>query len=523
MDMRLGTISARESMNGAMELGIAGLLGTAGLLVASGWAVAEGHATAIFILAAVVGLCIMASTQRGVFIGVLLLVALNGLPLIDASRVIFAKYMVQDAAVGALLVVVMLWISRDSGTYRPSRIGQAISRAAVALLLWWLFTLVRSVIGQHVPTLHAASFGRDFLYFALLLILLPRARLTSRDIGALLGVLAVGVCVFAAGQIAIATGIGQPAELIHFEKTLQQSGLTRVYAPMTDLVTAGLAASVAAVLLARKRALRLVALPVALLLMTSTVVQLTRARWIGLIVGLLLVSLWLTIGDEARVATVLRRRLAIVVGALGVAGLAAFLTAPGLASSGTTGQRLLSIFSDLQSSSGTIAIREAVTRMMTVYLGGKWPLGLGFVPPSAHYFSGLPEGSIQDADLGVLNAVMTMGVVGAALLCFPVVFTLIHCLRRSSGRWRGQYAWLCYGGAVWIVATLASSVTLVTLFSTSGLALTAVFLTILAHPSVSGALAPSNAVGTQRVPHPSLPEGLAMRRARNAVTFTPTR
>jgi hypothetical protein len=135
----------------------------------------------------------------------------------------------------------------------------------------------------------------------------------------------------------------------------------------------------------------------------------------------------------------------------------------------------------------------------------------------------LPEGSIQDADVGVLNAVMTMGVVGAALVCIPVVLTLASCLRRSSGQWDGQYAWLRYGGAVWIVATLVSSVTLVTLFSTSGLALTAVFVTVLAHPSVSGTLETSDAASTARMPHRSLPDGLVMRRPRNAVTFTPTR
>lgn len=150
-------------------------------------------------------------------------------------------------------------------------------------------------------------------------------------------------------------------------------------------------------------------------------------------------------------------------------------------------ERLLSIVTDLQTGSGTVAVREEVTRSMVRALGGQWPYGLGFVPPSAHYFLGLPSGSIRNSDLGVLNVVMTMGAIGAFVLYLPFVLGLIQCLQRSPARWSNEYSWLRYGGAVWIVATLVSSVTLVTLFSTSGLALAAVAMTVLVHPSVSGA------------------------------------
>jgi hypothetical protein len=478
--MRLGLVAAHRYVTGAMAIGLAALM------LASGWAIADGYAVEIFMTLGAGGLCILALTQRGAYIGILLLAAMNGLPFVDTSTAVSGKLTLQDVAVIVLILTAGVWILFDGAFHCLSRAGRTISRAGILLLLWWVCTLARTVILQHIPALAAGAFVRDFAFFALLLILLPRVQLSSRDIGMLLGVLAAGVSLFAAGQILATTGIGQPGQLIHFEKTLQQSGFTRLYARMTDLVTAGLAVSVAASLLARRRRVRLMAFPVALLLMTSTIVQLTRARWIGLVVGFVMVSIWLMISSDIRVVAILRRRLALVVSGLSIAGLAAILTAPGIASGGTIVNRLLSVFTDLETGGGTVAVREAATRTLTTYLGGEWPFGLGFVPPSVHYFAGLPEGSIRDSDLGVLNAVVTMGVVGAALIYFPVVLMLIHCLRRSSAPWTAEYSWLRYGGAVWIVTTLVSSATLITLFSASGLVLTAIVMTILAHPSVSG-------------------------------------
>ena len=147
-------------------------------------------------------------------------------------------------------------------------------------------------------------------------------------------------------------------------------------------------------------------------------------------------------------------------------------------------------------------MREAVTKTMKAYLGERWPGGLGFVPPATHYFEGLPGGSIRDSDLGVLNAVMTMGVIGAALIYLPVISMLIDCLRRRPLRQAGEYSWLRYGGAIWIVATLVSSVTLTTLFSTSGVVLVGVSTMILVHPSVSGTLAPITATRFKLKPKP---------------------
>lgn len=503
--IRRGGISNNWLVTAAMASAIALLL------VATGWAVARGHLSALFTAAAVGGVCTLAFTQRGAFIGVFVLAAMNGIPYVNTARYISGHYTAQDLAIGALLGAALAWILADPEPYRPSRAGRILMGAATLLLLWCLFTVGRTIVDQHTSITQAAAFARDYLYFGLLLLVLPRVRLTGRDIGFLLGTLTIGVCLFATVQTATALGVGKPGSLIHVGHTLQQDGLTRVYSEMTDLVTAGLAFSLAASLVAPSHALRRVARPVALLLTVSVVVQLTRARWIGLIAAFVLVSAWFMLYTEhTAVSALLRRRLVVVAATILVLLVTVLVGFPGIFSSGPFFERITSIFSDIESGGGTVAVREAVTATMKRYLGGEWLTGLGFISPTVHYFRGLPAGSIEDPDLGVLNAIMPMGAIGAALLYLCPLAILIQTAGRSLGS--SEYAWMRYGGAMWIVAVLTSSVTLVTLFSASGLTLAATLLTVLAHPAVAG----------KRAPQPASPDG-RFARAPRRVRARPTR
>jgi hypothetical protein len=454
-------------------------------MVFSGWVVA--HEGSKFILLALVGVLVLAFSQRGALVGLLTVAAMNGLPFIDTSQVVSSKLTVADVAIISLLFISVAWGLLDRAEGGSSSTDKALTRAGLLLLIWWLFTLGRSITTEHVALMHAAAFGRDFLYFALLLLVLPKVQLTSRDVAVLISILVAAACLYALGQIATATGLGQAGSLIHYQYTASQSGLTRLYSNMTDLVMASLAAALLACLLAPRRSkIRSVAIPIAALLTVSVVVQLTRARWVGLVLGFLVVGVWVAARSDVRVSALLRKRLALAAGAIGIAVAAALLLVPDLLSGGGLAQRLLSTVSDLQAGSGTVAVREAATKAATGYLGHKWPIGLGLVPPSSHYYAGLPEGSLRDTDLGVLGAVMTMGVTGAVLIYYPVVITLSRCLRTSRGP-LARFYWLQYGGAVWAAATLISSFTLVTLFSASGLTLTAVILVVVSHPSVIGA------------------------------------
>lgn len=454
------------------------------VLVIVGREVVNGNAKLVFALIAAGAYCVLAAVQRGACLGVLVLAAMNGLPIVNTAHAAVHHIAIQDVICLALIATALVWTLISGAT--PTRVGAILSRCGVALLVWCVLVVVHTWADGQAPVLGAIRFGRDFLYFGALLIVLPRVALRERDIEVLLMVLAAGVCVFAVGQIVTVEGLANPTWLVHAGATAKNLGLTRIYAEMTDLVTAGVAFAIAAVVLLRGRA-QTRAIPIAVLLTISLALQLTRARWISMIVSVVLVSVWLGLQADRRIAVILRRRLAVAVGIVAVAIIILVTVGGGVVSTGPILQRILSIFTDLGASTGTVSIRQHVASQMTSLLGGHWLAGLGLTPPSVHYYPQFPAGSIRDPDLGVLNAVMTIGVVGAALIYLPLLVALVHCMRRARTRIRGRVPWLNYGGQIWIVATITSSITLVTLFSPSGLALSAVILTILSHASVTGA------------------------------------
>jgi hypothetical protein len=100
-----------------------------------------------------------------------------------------------------------------------------------------------------------------------------------------------------------------------------------------------------------------------------------------------------------------------------------------------------------------------------------------------HYVAGLPEGAIRNSDVGVFNALMTMGVIGALLIYAPLLYGFVALLRAAS-TWRRlglpERRWIAYGGAAWIAWALVGSWNLGVLFSVTGLVVTALVLGWLA-------------------------------------------
>jgi hypothetical protein len=119
-------------------------------------------------------------------------------------------------------------------------------------------------------------------------------------------------------------------------------------------------------------------------------------------------------------------------------------------------------------------------------LHGHWITGLGFLHPASHYFSVLPFGSIRNPDVGVLNAVMTFGIVGACLLYMPLLICLKAVVRGVRADVLTDEA-LRLGIAVWIIATVVASFTLIDLFSLGGLECTACMLGLAAAATSSAA------------------------------------
>ena len=418
--------------------------------------------------------------------------AANRIPFLDTSRRVVSSLTLQDIAAIGLVLISTAWLM-SGGAKRPaSRAERLVSRAGVVLLAWWVWTLLRTVVGEHVSVLHSVHFGRDFLYFATLLIVLPRVVLTHRDIELLLKTLFLGAVLFALGQIITDTGLSHLGGVIHYNATAAAGGLTRLYAPMTDFVNVGaaLSGSGGGATCCGVREWNLMASAAAVVFVVAVVVQLTRARWVGLSVALILVTTLLMSQQRTSIGQALRRRVVVglTIGVLALVGVV--ITHADFGGGGAIGQRAFLALQDIESGGGTVGVRETAAATSLKFLGGQWPVGLGFVSPSDHYFPGLTDGSIRDSDLGVLNAVMTMGVIGALLLYAPLLIALSASLRGVAS-WSPRYAWLRYGVSTWFVAALVSSLTLVTLFSVSGLVLTAGMISIAMQPIVRSGQEPA--------------------------------
>jgi L-asparagine transporter-like permease len=112
-------------------------------------------------------------------------------------------------------------------------------------------------------------------------------------------------------------------------------------------------------------------------------------------------------------------------------------------------------------------------------IGDQWPIGLGFWHPQYRYVADLPDGSIRNADLGISNILMTMGVVGALLLYAPLLFAFVALQRaRTQHRSHPRDEWMVYGLATWLLIAILASATMSTLFTVNGLVLAAVVVAI---------------------------------------------
>jgi hypothetical protein len=156
------------------------------------------------------------------------------------------------------------------------------------------------------------------------------------------------------------------------------------------------------------------------------------------------------------------------------------LSAPEIFTSSTFGQvteRALSGLSGASEQTGTVAYRQQLGSTLLQLLGDKWPIGLGFLHPNDYYVAGVPFGTIRNSDLGVLEAIMPMGALGALLLYIPPIAAVWTLLRRlGSAPLVGRFAWLAYGATAWILSVILGSVTLVTLFVPGGLTYIAVMI-----------------------------------------------
>jgi hypothetical protein len=411
----------------------------------------------------------LAAVHPGIALGALWLIALNGVPLIDLQSGTGQLRPTDLAVLAIVLMGVFRWLldSRDRSVL-PTSIATMCSLLGV----WWFITLVRS-LDAGVPVADAFLFGRDFLSFivvipaAWLLLATPAAR---RECAV---VVVVGVGIYALFYVAGALGLLDAVRFTHPQQIRTAGSIQRLYTPMNDLVVT--VSVFGAALLATTRRSR--ATPWIAVLTGVTflafLLQLTRAAYLGMAVGgVIAVAIALTRG--ARVRRVLMRRAATLVVAVGIAGFATVGLGATSLPTGEVGQRISSGFSDISETSGTIGYRLNVYNRMFVVLGPDWPAGLGFLHPRDRYFPDLPDGTIRNADVGLLNGVMTMGLVGLLLLLFVPLAVARHVAQMRHQR----PAWLMVGFFGWLSLLIVTSPTLITLFSPTGLLSTGLTLAL---------------------------------------------
>jgi hypothetical protein len=434
-------------------------------------------------------LCIWALVRHagvGAWYGVLLLAAVNALPGPNLDTLKLSALYGTDFA--ALLLVASMFVEHARDAFRPFRVPGYFRMAAqwgAGFFVLWAITVARSWAFSGIPLAHALEFGRAFAFFALLVPLFAASLAQQRTRNALLAVCGVGALVVAITQAVVILHGGGLSFVVHVYATSSLVGLTRLYSNATYLVVAAMPFAVGGVLLGKSARMRVWSGLVAVATTVDIALLLTRALYVAVVVGIGAASLcWLAISRRDAVRG--RRRLArLGLGLAVIGGLIAVIQPPAVSTSAVNGVavRFTSIFSTITSSNAqasTLAERDQESATLESILGSRWPIGLGFLDPRNRYFVGLPafsDGSIMNSDVGILNVVMTMGVLGAAIQLMPLLFVAwVLWMQRVTKREEEADAWLTYGVFAWAVLAITSCVTLVMLFSVDGVAVSAAVL-----------------------------------------------
>jgi O-antigen ligase/polysaccharide polymerase Wzy-like membrane protein len=450
------------------------------LAVVMGWLVASGHLLiALLPCVALPIALVVAWLGPAAIAGIILLLALDGVPGVNlASFDVHGSFEAVDICALALILLAAARYFLGARDKVDQRSRQLAVWSALFVAVWMLAFF--KGLDRGVPALKAALFGRDFLFFALLVPMAKALVKNERELTRLVAVVGTMTTIYALGEIATSLRLINPS-IINVKHTLAVGPFTRVYGSMNDLVALGFCCALAYALLNSGKRARWAA-TVAAVCGVAVILQLTRALYVGLVAGMVLAFILWATGRSRR--SRLRRRLLWTVSAIVVLSAVTVFVAPQVLSSSsvqTITNRVNEGISDVGSSSqkvpgNTVAYRQNVSSLMLQVLGSHWVFGLGFLHPSAVYFPQLPNGSIRNNDLGLFNGLMTMGVIGDILIYVPVLMALRCVLPRQAP---GARDWLRLGGMIWIVSVIVGSLTLVTLFSPTGLILMAVLLGIV--------------------------------------------
>lgn len=455
----------------------------------AGWLIVAGHEDVVIVCCTVITALVIARWWPGPFVALMVLVIMNGVPVANLSRHLYGSFGIQDCAVLALAAG-LYWYRGEIVGDRQRRVARIAAIWSVCFVAWWVITFARSVLLDDIPVRYAASYGRDFLYFAILLPLAVRARPPRESVRHGVRLLAVGIVAFAAGQIVSSLTGHELSWLVHSTLSNKTNGQLRLYSPMDTVVSTSLIFVAAWLFAGGVPRRRLPAAAVVTLLAVSVTLQLTRSNYVAMSVALVTGVAVHSISGGSFAAVMVRAAMAVLVVTVVVIALGAAKAGnSGIGNAvSRVGERAESGVSAVSNTSGTFGYRTNLDTKMLNVLGSQWPIGLGFLDPRVHYVAGLPEGSIRNTDVGVFNALMTMGVVGALFIYAPLLYGFVELLR-TAGNWRrlglSGRRWLAYGGVAWIAWALTGSWNLAVLFSVAGLVIAALVLAFLAQATAT--------------------------------------
>ena len=414
-----------------------------------------------------------------------MLAVLNGLPFINVRPTTIKGASALDDLAVAVLIGFLAVCAVSVATYQwRDRVVQGAAVWAAVYLCWWGWEITRAA-NDGGSLISSVAFGRDILYFGLFLPLglaAIRRRAHLQGFGV---VLALGAALFSLGQIAVVLFGTSLPWLLHVGKVADFQGLTRIYAPMNDLVIAMFPLAIGFALLGPVRWRRW-ALIFAALTGAANALSFTRAVYASETVALILVGLVyaLRAGWEGqRIRRVLLVGVAFAVMTLGVAGSAANSTTGGPVRAVVT--RVALGFSDVQGQGGSFGYRLDQASYELQALHGRWLTGVGFRPPDSFWVPGERDGSIRNSDLGSLSLLTTMGLFGLLLAYAPPIVGLVYLLRRRGA--------LAFGGSMYLAVALIGSITLATLSSVSGLLVLACLLVLCVNGERASATGPTRA------------------------------
>lgn len=435
------------------------LIAAAVLSVSLGAAVSTrpDYVVAVAVLAAATTL---GRWNRGVLVGVLAVLVLNGVPFVNVDPNATGGNAYDDVTFVALLAVLAVCAAANWNEASRDRIVKAACAWSAVYLAWLGWQLTRSV-GPDESLVSAVKFGRDFVFLGFL-IPLGLAGIRRREhLAGLAMTLGAAAALYAIGQIlSVAVGLGLPW-LVHVGKTASFDGVVRIYAPMNDLLIATFPIAIGIALLGPRNA-RPWAAGLAVLTGIANALSFTRAVYASETVALLLVAL--LYGARAGWEGARIRRVALV----GATAIALAVVLVGGAASGSSDAPLQAVvartqlgFSDVADQGGNVGYRLRQAQYEAQAVGGHWLAGRGLLTPASFWVQGERNGSVRNSDLGAFSTLATLGVIGLILIFLPVVAGLSFTLRE-----RGPIA---FGGAMYLGAALIGSITLATLSSVSGI------------------------------------------------------